>query len=121
MRILQVGLGNFGRRHFEAWHRLGMSDSLWVAAADRDKWEHARRYNFPADRLVTGVDELLERVDVVDVVTPTESHFELCKRALLAGRDVFVEKPMTMTAAESRELAVLVDASEASLSDGRQL
>ena len=70
MRILQVGLGNFGRRHFEAWHRLGMSDSLWVAEADRDKWEHARRYNFPADRLVTGVDELLERVDVVESSRP---------------------------------------------------
>lgn len=33
MNILQVGLGNFGKRHLEAWHHLGLGDSLAVVAA----------------------------------------------------------------------------------------
>ena len=107
-KILQVGLGNFGRRHLAAWHQLDQGPSLWIAESDERKWPDTSRYNFPADRLSRSIDSLLDRVDIVDVVTPTQSHFELCRRALLAGKDVFVEKPMTMTAVESIELARIV-------------
>jgi predicted dehydrogenase/threonine dehydrogenase-like Zn-dependent dehydrogenase len=44
-------------------------------------------------------------VDVVYVATRHNLHYEIAKAALLAGKAVFVEKPMTMTAAEGRDLA----------------
>jgi predicted dehydrogenase len=50
----------------------------------------------------------LDAVDLVDIVTPSTSHFALCCDALQAGKDVFVEKPMTMTSEEALELAALV-------------
>lgn len=109
IRVLQVGLGNFGRRHLAAWHLIDRGDQLWIAEADQRQWPAAARYNFPADRLLPSVQAGLDGVDAVDIVTPTTSHFELCRTALLAGKDVFVEKPMTMTSKESAELARIVE------------
>jgi len=107
MKILQVGLGNFGRRHMEAWHRLGLGEQLWIAELDENKWQEGVRYNFPRGRFVRSATEVLDQVQVVDVVTPTEGHFDLCRMALLAGKDVFVEKPMTMTSDQARQLVEL--------------
>lgn len=112
MNVLQVGLGNFGKRHIEAWHRLGYGTRLWIAEIDEQKWGETARYNFPRNRIVRSITEALDRVDVVDVVTPTESHFDLCRQALAAGKDIFVEKPMTATVAEARQLVEAAEASQ---------
>lgn len=109
MDILQVGLGNFGKRHLEAWHRLGLGERLWIAEPDQAKWAETERLRFPKARLVRSIDEALERVAVVDIVTPTDSHAPLCRRALQAGKDVFIEKPMTLTSEEARQLAALAE------------
>ena len=55
-------------------------------------------------------DELLADPDLTAVVlaTPVPTHFELARRAILAGKHVMVEKPMTWTASEARELRDLV-------------
>ena len=107
MNILQVGLGNFGKRHLEAWHRLGLGERLFIAERDPSKWAETERFRVPKERLVTDPTECLNRVDLVDIVTPTDTHFALCKAALAAGKDVFVEKPMTMSSAEARQLVEL--------------
>jgi scyllo-inositol 2-dehydrogenase (NADP+) len=54
-------------------------------------------------------DEVLadEGVELVVIATPNESHFDLARRALLAGKHVVVEKPFTNTSAEARELTEL--------------
>lgn len=109
MNILQVGLGNFGKRHLEAWHRLGRGDCLWIAEPDEAKWRDTARYRTPSNRLVRSVAEALDQVQVVDIVTPTDSHFALCRQALEAGKDVFIEKPMTLTSEEARQLVALAD------------
>jgi predicted dehydrogenase len=46
-------------------------------------------------------------VDVVDIVTPTVTHFELAARVIQKGKHVFIEKPLTHTVAEARELLKL--------------
>jgi UDP-2-acetamido-3-amino-2,3-dideoxy-glucuronate N-acetyltransferase len=107
MNILQVGLGNFGKRHLEAWHRMGLGTHLRVAEMDPAKWELTRTFNVPAERLAKSADDFMDSADIVDVVTPTDSHFGLCRQAIERGKDVFVEKPMTMTSREARELADL--------------
>ena len=53
------------------------------------------------------LDKLIEAVDVVDVVTPTLSHFEVGKKAISAGKHLFIEKPITNTVEEARELIEL--------------
>ncbi len=108
MKVLQVGLGNFGKRHLEAWHRLGFGSRLWVAEPDERKWAQTEQFQFPPARLVRSASEALAEVDVVDIVTPTDSHFTLASQALAAGKDVFIEKPMTISSEEARQLAELV-------------
>jgi predicted dehydrogenase len=50
---------------------------------------------------------LLEQVDVVDIVTPTLSHFECAQAAIKKGKHVFIEKPLTHTVAEAHKLIQL--------------
>jgi predicted dehydrogenase len=57
--------------------------------------------------VVGSLDELLDAVDIVDVVTPTPTHFALVKRALEAGKDVISEKPLARTDEQARELEEL--------------
>lgn len=109
VNVVQIGLGNFGRRHLEAWHRLGFGARLWIAEVDQAKWGETARYNFPPGRLVSSADAVLDHVQVVDIVTPTEGHFSLAHQALAAGKDVFVEKPMTLTSPEARQIAELAE------------
>ena len=53
------------------------------------------------------LDDLIAAVDVVDVVTPTLSHFETGKKAILAGKHLFIEKPITNTVEEAETLVKL--------------
>lgn len=53
------------------------------------------------------LDDLIAAVDVVDVVTPTLSHFETGKKAILAGKHLFIEKPITNTVEEAETLVNL--------------
>ncbi len=104
LKILQVGLGNFGKRHLHAWYQLGLADQLFIAELDEARWGEARRLNLSPERLSRSIDAFLDLVDVVDVITPTDSHYAVCRKALERGKDVFVEKPMTMTVAEAEDL-----------------
>lgn len=50
------------------------------------------------------INKLIDAVDVVDIVTPTLSHFECAKKAMEKGKHVFIEKPITNTLQEAEEL-----------------
>lgn len=52
-------------------------------------------------------DELIQQVDVIAIVTPTLSHFEMAKKAIEKGKHVFLEKPITNTVKEAEELIAL--------------
>ena len=103
-KILQIGLGGFGRNHLRAWHEMGRGDHLFVAELDSGRQQECRIVGLPKERITTDYRAVLDRVDLVDVVTPSTSHFDVCKAALLAGKDVFVEKPMTMTSKEASRI-----------------
>jgi len=107
MRILQIGLGGFGRNHLRAWQEMGRLDDLSVAEMDQSRLAACRAVGIPDERLSTDFTRLLDRADVVDIVTPSTSHYALCAAALEAGKDVFVEKPMTMTSGEAVKLGDL--------------
>lgn len=108
MRILQVGLGNFGRNHLRAWQELGRRQELLIAELDATRHVVALAAGFPKEQIATNVDVFWREADIVDVVTGTDTHFLLCRRALEDGKDVFVEKPVTLTAKEAEILAETV-------------
>ncbi|MGB5555197.1 MAG: Gfo/Idh/MocA family oxidoreductase [Flavobacteriaceae bacterium] len=58
-------------------------------------------------RYYDNMNALIDAVEVVDIVTPTLSHFDCAKRAIENGKHVFLEKPITNTLAEAEALLVL--------------
>ncbi len=67
----------------------------------------AEKYGLPA----CTTDEMLAdpEIDLVVILTPVETHFDLIKKALLAGKHVYTEKTMTVTLEEAKELMALAD------------
>ena len=115
-----VGYGFMGAAHSHAWrtaHRFfdlpltpvlrtlsGRTESALVAAAER--------YGF--EQTTTRWQDLVEdpEIDVIDICTPGDTHFEIAMAALAAGKHVLCEKPLANSVEESAEMAAA--ASEAS-------
>lgn len=101
-----VGLIGFGLagRAFHAPVIRAVPGLRLVAILQRSGSEAAEAY--PDVRIVRSIDELLTipEIRLVVVATPNESHYELAHRALVAGRDVVVDKPLTPTMEEALQL-----------------
>ena len=108
MKILQIGLGNFGKNHLRSWAQLGLLKDLYLAENRRDAWETATALGLPLAQISQDYHDFLDRADIVDIVTPTDSHHPLCCEALNRGKDLFVEKPMTLTSKQAEEIVSLV-------------
>ena len=108
--VAVVGLGYWGPNLLRnAWEIDGVRV---VAVCDRDETRLApvsRRY--PSVRTTRSYDEILDAddVDAVLLATPVRTHHRLARDAILAGKHVFVEKPMAQTSAECRQLIALAD------------
>lgn len=100
-----IGAGHLGKIHLKLlqqsskYELVGFYDGNEEVAAKVEK-------EFGYKRFATAND-LIQAVDVIDVVTPTFSHFEIAKSAITAGRHLFIEKPITTTYAEAEELISL--------------
>lgn len=104
MRVLVVGAGRWGEKHLRVWRELGAD--LWVAEISPERRAWALGQGLSPARVVSDAAAALEAVDAVDVVTPADSHAALAEAALAARRHCFVEKPLALTAAEGRRLAI---------------
>ena len=52
-------------------------------------------------QLFDSIEDLIDAVDVVDIVTPTLSHFDCAQKAIEKGKHIFIEKPITNTVSRS--------------------
>jgi predicted dehydrogenase len=108
LRAAVIGLGYWGPN---LARNLSSSKHFSLAAlCDLDSKRLAQHVAlYPAATGFANVAAMLQQVrpDLVCIATPVASHFPLAKQALLAGCHVLVEKPMTMTVAESQELLEL--------------
>ena len=104
-KVLLIGLGRWGLNHLRNLHNLPVE--LYAAEVGDRQLEPARQLGLPAERLTTNYRGFISRVDGVVIVTPAPTHFLLCQELLEAGKDVFVEKPLSLANEESRQLAEL--------------
>ena len=107
-RIGQAGLGGWGKNLARNFDEL--ADLAWLCDADEAKRrEFAARY--PAARVTGDYEELLGNaaLEAVVVATPVVTHYELARRALEAGKHVFVEKPPAMRSDEMEELCEVAE------------
>jgi predicted dehydrogenase len=102
IRVAVIGVGYLGRFHAQKYAQAPGCEL--VAVVD----ERAEARNAVAAELGTRAlgdyRELLGQVDAVSVVTPTPAHFAISRDFLAQGAHVLVEKPITETAAQAREL-----------------
>lgn len=109
LRIGVLGAGHLGRIHLQQllqipeWEVVGFYDPHPEKCA-------AITQEFGI-RPMASVEEMLEAVDALDIVTPTTTHHELATRALQKGLHVFVEKPLARTVAEADDLLLLAQRS----------
>jgi predicted dehydrogenase len=102
-RVGQAGLGNWGKNLVRIFDEL--AELAWLCDGDAERRaEFAARY--PGARVTGDFGELLAdpELKAVVVATPVPTHYELARRALAAGKHVFVEKPPAMKGAEMEEL-----------------
>jgi UDP-N-acetylglucosamine 3-dehydrogenase len=106
-KILLLGLGRWGVNHLRNLN--SMSIELYVAEVDSKRLEAAHKLGLPEARLTTNYKKFVAKVDGVEVVTPAQTHFPICEELLQAGKDVFVEKPITLASVEARRLTELAE------------
>src|SRR6185503_6318549 len=97
-----IGVGSLGQHHARVYADLPAARLVGVHDLDpRRAAEIASRHGCRAFEQVAA---LLDEVQAVSVAVPTVAHHAVAGQALLAGRDVLVEKPMTASVAEAEEL-----------------
>jgi UDP-2-acetamido-3-amino-2,3-dideoxy-glucuronate N-acetyltransferase len=100
-----IGCGYWGKNLVRNFHQLG---SLF-AICDTNAAAAAALSETYGVRYCTTADEMLrmQEITAVAIAAPASQHFELAKRAMLAGKDVFVEKPLALHLEEGEELVQL--------------
>jgi predicted dehydrogenase len=112
IRIGVIGYGYWGPNIVRNFNTATGGRSQVVMVCDPRPEARARVLQaFPNTKVTCNSDELVAspEIDVVAVVTPVWTHFELAKKALENGKHVFVEKPFTSTSAQAEELINLAE------------
>ncbi len=105
MRVVAIGAGAWGKNIIRNLDALGALSGLVEPSADRLR-DFGLQY--PDAALYSDWQSALDSdCDAVIIATPTPVHYEIARAALLAGKDVFVEKPITHDSGQARELAEL--------------
>lgn len=100
--IAVVGSGSWGKNLVRNFYKLGTLKTV----CDINKTNFKELKNlFPAN-YTNSIDDVLEddEIKAVAIATPSKTHFELAKKFLLAGKDVFVEKPLALKVEDALEL-----------------
>jgi len=101
-----LGAGHLGKIHLKL---LNQSDKFELTGFYDPVREHALKVAEEFGyQVFDSIEDLINAVDVVDIVTPTLNHYECAKMAIEKGKHVFIEKPITKTVTEAEELGDLL-------------
>jgi len=109
MKIAIIGLGYWGKIILKNLRDLGLDKDLIVCESqDVDLSDIGSKY-------IVAKDYKTITCDKVFILTPTSTHFDLCKYFLKKGVDVFCEKPLCMKSEQCKELYDLAESTQAKL------
>jgi predicted dehydrogenase len=116
LRVGVIGVGTMGQRHCRVY--ATMRDVHLVGVADQDAALGCRVAENHDTTWYDNWMQLLAEVDAISIATTTASHFYLAKAAIQQGVHVLVEKPLTATVEQGRELVALADEHQVTLQVG---
>ncbi|MBL4710155.1 MAG: Gfo/Idh/MocA family oxidoreductase [Flavobacteriales bacterium] len=116
LKVGVLGAGHLGKIHIrllieiEAFEVIGFYDPNESLAKQVEEELGIKSYS--------NIDELISLVDVVDIVTPTLSHYDCAVKALRQSKHIFIEKPITNTVEEARKLIGLAEEADVKVQVG---
>ena len=102
LRIGVIGAGKLGETHISQLKELKEFELVGFYDSNAEHGEKVAR--LMGVEYFSDVDELIDLVDVVDIVKPTISHFDYAVKAIKKSKHVFIEKPVTETVEEAKQL-----------------
>jgi len=105
-KVAVIGFGYWGKNLVRNFHEIGVLHLICDADPDR---ESPAREKYPDVEFVSSVEAALsdDNIGAVAIATPAVTHFELARKAIDAGKDVFVEKPLAISVRHGEELVAL--------------
>ncbi|MGE9314761.1 Gfo/Idh/MocA family protein [Niabella sp. CJ426] len=116
LKIGIVGVGHLGKFHLNNWLEINDVEVVgFVDPSDEIAADVIAKYGV---KRFFDTDDFLNQCDAIDIVAPTNYHYEWCEKAIKLGRHVFVEKPFAHTMDEARQLVKLAKESNIKLQVG---
>lgn len=104
LKIGVIGAGRWGKKHIDEYLKMKDVELTWVF----DLWDENLKYckeNFKVLNLTNDYHKVLSSdVEAVSICTLNQTHFDVCKDALEAGKHVLVEKPLTLRSEKAHKL-----------------
>lgn len=101
-----LGAGHLGKIHLRLLKQSEKFELVGFYDADQENGKKVEA-EFGYKYFET-IEQLIDAVDVVDIVTPTLSHFDCARQAIKKGKHIFIEKPITNTVQEAEAIRTLV-------------
>ncbi|WP_295158502.1 Gfo/Idh/MocA family oxidoreductase [uncultured Brachyspira sp.] len=106
VNVSLIGVGRMGQFHLNVISQINSIILSGIYDADEKHLnEISQKYNI---KKFSSIDEAVDNSDAVIIASPTVHHFEIAKKAVMKGKHVLVEKPMTETYAQAVELEEIV-------------
>lgn len=110
MKAAVIGTGYWGPNLIRNFLATDGIDTVVACDLDEERLARIAKMFFGIETSASAEDVIArEDIDIVVIATPVSTHFRLAKLALNAGKHCFIEKPMTASSAEARELIDLAD------------
>lgn len=107
MKVGVIGAGNWGKNLVRTFYHL---DALAGVAEVNPDLRLKIQEQYPETPVYDNLQPLLDTgIPAVAIATPVQTHYQLTREALLAGKDVFVEKPLTLSTKDAADLVALAE------------
>ncbi|MDM7912339.1 MAG: Gfo/Idh/MocA family oxidoreductase [Methanotrichaceae archaeon] len=107
MDVGVIGVGSMGRNHVRVYSELKGVENVYVFDPVAENAGRAK----DLATICSSMEDLLGKVDAVSICVPTKYHFDVARKAINAGVSCLIEKPITLTVDEGKELLKLLKAS----------
>ncbi len=106
LKVGVFGVGHLGKFHLNNWKEIEGVKLVGFFDPNNDAAKQVTA-EYGLKRFMDE-DKLMDACDIIDVVVPTDHHFEVCMAAVRKGKHVFVEKPLTNTIEEAKQLVEMI-------------